>query len=51
MSKFLQQLTTEKRILITVVPTVVKAITQAFRVDADIGSFTLDLTRRTVAVS
>lgn len=45
------KLTTEERILVTVVPTVVVAITQAFRIDADVGPFALDLARRTVALS
>lgn len=45
------QLTTEERILIAVVATVVVAIAQAFRVDADVVALTLDLARRTRPVS
>ncbi len=45
------QLTAEKRILIAVVSTVVVAVTEVFREDADVGAFTLDLARRTCPVS
>jgi len=44
-------LTAEEGILVTVVPTVVIAITQVTRIDADVGSLALDLARRTCAVS
>lgn len=37
------KITAEERILITVVSTVVVAVTQAFRIDADVGVVTLDL--------
>lgn len=43
--------TTEERILIAVVSTVVVAIAQIFRVDADVGVVTLHLTNRTRPVS
>lgn len=45
------QLTAEERILIAVVSTVVVAITEVFRADADVGAVTLDLARRTRPVS
>lgn len=45
------QLTAEERVLIAVVSTVVVAITQAFRVDADVGVVTLDLACGTCPVS
>ena len=45
------QLTAEERILITVVSTVVVAITQIFRVNADVGVVTLHLASRTRPVS
>ena len=45
------QLTTEERIFIAVVATVVEAITQAFREDADVGAITFYLARRTCPVS
>lgn len=41
------QLTAEERILVAVVSTVVVAIAQAFRIDADVVAFALDLARRT----
>lgn len=45
------QLTAEERVLITVVSTVVVAVTQVFRVDADVVVVTLDLALRTRPVS
>lgn len=45
------QLTAEEGVLITVVSTVVVAVTQVFRVDADVVVVTLDLALRTRPVS
>lgn len=45
------QLTTEERILIAVVSTVVVTVTQVFRVDTDVCTVTFDLARRTRPVS
>lgn len=45
------QLTAEERVLIAVVSTVVVAVTQGLRVDANVGVVTLDLAIRTRLVS